>query len=335
MRDPLTGNLLGAAATFALTVFVMPVIIAGLRRMKAMDHPNERSSHGLPTLRGGGLGPLVATVAVTATIPGLETAARSALLLAAGGFGLLGAFEDLRGLSPAPRFLVQSLIAALVSWAMYPLTDFGAWQVWALATIGLWLVAYVNAFNFMDGINGISVAQVIAAGTSFAVMGAHADSPNLALAGSLIAGAALGFAPFNFPTARVFLGDSGSYFFGGWLALSGVLALTIGLPIYAVVSPFLIYLADTGVTLTRRVLRGEAWHQAHRSHVYQRLNQLGWSHSTTTGFVLVTITACASMGVISIHAAPMDSRLAIVAMGLIVGLYLVSPVLLARVRARQ
>ncbi|MGI9017926.1 MAG: MraY family glycosyltransferase [Euzebya sp.] len=328
-------NLLSAAAALALTVLAMPVVLAGLRRVRAMDHPNERSSHEVPTLRGGGLGPIVACFIVTAIVPGLDASARIALLLVAGGFGLLGAVEDLRGLSPAPRFVVQMLIAGLAAWVVHPLGNLGTWQVWALAAAGLWLVAYVNAFNFMDGINGLSAAQVIAGGAGFAVMGAQADSRVLAVAGSLVAGAALGFAPFNFPKARVFLGDSGSYFFGGWLALLAVLALSAGLPVYAVVSPFLIYLADTGVTLARRVLRGEAWHQPHRSHVYQRLNQLGWSHPMTTGVVFAAIVACTALGVAAIDSAALGTGVAVAGMGLLVGIYLASPALVTRFRARQ
>src|SRR5690606_15026464 len=100
----------------------------------------------------------------------------------------------------------------------FPLVDGlqpGAAGVALAGAAAVWIVAYVNAFNFMDGINGISVAQAAVAGTAWALVGWWQDLPLVTAAGSIVAAAAVAFAPFNFPRARVFLGDAGSYFLGG------------------------------------------------------------------------------------------------------------------------
>lgn len=313
----------------------MPVVLAGLRRLDTLDHPNERSSHEVPTLRGGGVGPWLACLVVVAAAPGIDGQVRTSLLIAAGGFGLLGLVEDLRGLSAVRRFLVQLLLALAATAALHPLLDSATWSILLFVIAVLWLVAYVNAFNFMDGINGISAAQAVAAGTGFAVMGWQVDALPLALVGALVVGAALGFAPFNFPKARTFLGDAGSYFLGGWLALLAVISLGAGVPVEAIAAPFLIYLADTGTTLVKRVLRGEAWYEPHRNHVYQRLTQLGWTHTKTTAWVLLAIVGCIALGVAAIGASPAGRVGAMTGMAAIVAFYLVSPGLVDRPDARR
>ena len=93
-----------------------------------------------------------------------------------------------------------------------------------------------------------------------------------------------------------FLGDSGSYFLGGWLAVLVVVGLRADLPAEAVVAPLVIYLADTGTTLIRRIRQGERWWEPHRSHAYQRLVIAGWSHRRTTVLVTVAGLACAALG---------------------------------------
>jgi UDP-GlcNAc:undecaprenyl-phosphate/decaprenyl-phosphate GlcNAc-1-phosphate transferase len=324
-----------AAAAFGLTVLFMPGVLAGLRRLDALDHPNERSSHDVPTLRGGGVGPWLACLGVLGVTPGIDGQVRTALFIAAGGFGLLGLVEDLRGLPPSRRFLVQLIVALAAAVALHPLLSSVTWSIPLLALAVLWIVAYVNAFNFMDGINGISAAQAVAAGTGLALMGWQVDGAQLTLAGALLAGAALGFAPFNFPNARTFLGDAGSYFLGGWLALLAIVSLRAGVPVEAVAAPFLLYLADTGTTLVKRVLRGEAWYEPHRNHVYQRLTQLGWSHARVTAWVFIAILGCSALGAAAIGASLPGRIGAMTGMTAIVVAYLASPVLVDRFDSRR
>src|SRR5207248_1189863 len=106
------------------------------------------------------------------------------------------------------------LAAAILAlpWLLHGLSGGWSWQVLFSAGVALWLVAYVNAFNFMDGIDGISVAQAAVAGAALYLVGRGEHVPALATAAAILAGAALGFAPLNVPRARLFLGDVGSYF---------------------------------------------------------------------------------------------------------------------------
>ena len=120
----------------------------------------------------------------------------------------------------------------------------------------VFIVGYVNAFNFMDGINGISAAQTIVAGVFWWALGSGEQLDGLSTGSAIVVGATLAFVPFNFPKARVFLGDVGSYFLGAWLAVLAVMALRADVTPEAVLAPLGIYLADTGATIARRVRRG-------------------------------------------------------------------------------
>ena len=286
-----------AAATAAL----MPPVLYLLRRWSVLDHPNSRSSHEQPTPRGGGIGPAVGGLAALATSHALTGAPRTALALAAAGLGLVGLMDDLRAnLSPLVRFVLQLAVAALtLPFVAQHLGGPSAWKVVFAGGAVLWLVAYVNAFNFMDGINGISAMQAFVAGSFWWVLGSIESQPDFAAGGAIVAGAALAFAPYNFPRARVFLGDVGSYFLGGWLAVLVVIGLRAGMPPEAVIMPVGLYLADTGMTLLRRVRRREPWYLPHRDHVYQRLTRHGWSHARVTLIVGAVIALCSLLGLAS------------------------------------
>jgi UDP-N-acetylmuramyl pentapeptide phosphotransferase/UDP-N-acetylglucosamine-1-phosphate transferase len=118
--------------------------------------------------------------------------------------------------------------------------------------------------------------------------------------GGILAAAAAGFLPYNFPRARLFIGDVGSYFIGGWQAALLVVGFRAGLPPEAVAAPLAIYLADTATTLARRVAAGHVWHQPHREHVYQRLIRQGWSHVRTTALVAAFVAACSIAGAMTL-----------------------------------
>jgi UDP-N-acetylmuramyl pentapeptide phosphotransferase/UDP-N-acetylglucosamine-1-phosphate transferase len=278
-----------------VTVAVMPMVLAGLQRRRVVDVPNERSSHDRPVLRAGGIAPAIACLVALFATPALSGHARAALLGGASAFGVVGLFDDLRGIRATLRLALQFGIAvALLPFLIDGMTGSVLWRAVFAAGVVTWLVAYVNAFNFMDGINGISAAQAIIAGSTWFAIGVWRGVPSFAAVGAIVCGAAVGFAPFNFPTARVFLGDVGSYFLGAWLAVGVVLGLRSGLAAEAVIAPLTIYLVDTATTLVQRVRRGEHWWQPHHDHTYQRLYAQGWSHTKTTvviGGLLVAIGA--------------------------------------------
>lgn len=260
-----------AVAAFALTVLATRRVLTYLRRRQILDLPNERSSHVRPTPRGGGL----------ATTPVLALALLALAdfrLLGVGALVLLGIswIDDRKGLPPFPRFAAHVLaVGAFLAFLPTDALVFqGALPLWGdrlLAAIGwLW---FVNLYNFMDGIDGITGAETIFLGLGIALVG------GLSLAAPALAAAAvgLGFLLFNWHPAKLFLGDSGSvplgYVLGGLLVLlatRGQLTAALILPAY--------YLADSTITITRRALAGEKIWQPHRQHFYQRAVQGGRRH---------------------------------------------------------
>ncbi len=285
---------LAAAAVFsaAFVVAMMPLL-----RRYALARPNARSSHAEPTPQGAGFAVVFATVLATAiglvfTGAGSDVIREAAIVLAASLIlAATGAVDDLRPLGPLAKLVPQVLAVALVIvfaapaqarlFPVLPLSMERALEVVA----GIW---FVNLVNFMDGIDWITVAGCGVPLAALAAIGAVTLSQGVAspLLAAALCGALIGFSPFNKPVARVFLGDVGSLPVGlilGYglyrLALAGHLAAAVTLPLY--------YLWDSGATLLRRLSRGEAFWEAHRSHVYQRATDAGWSVSAVVGQIFL------------------------------------------------
>ncbi|EFC85831.1 glycosyltransferase family 4 protein [Parafrankia sp. EUN1f] len=302
------------AAALLVTVAVMPVVVSAMRRLAAIDDVNERSSHQVPTPRGGGI---AVALGIFAGVVVLQVASGHGdppsllpMIVGVTLFGLVGLAEDLGGdvggISPLRRLALQLLASLAVSAALLTSVSLDAVPippvvaVSAAALIGpLWIAGFVNAFNFMDGINGISSAQAAVAGGSLIVVGHLYEASALAAGGTVLVGSAIGFAPFNFPRARIFLGDVGSYILGTSLAVLAFQGILSGIPVEAVLAPLLIYLADTGATLVRRVLRGERWYLPHRTHTYQQLTDVGWTHTRVTVTVASLLAASSGLGLLA------------------------------------
>ncbi|MHB8319605.1 MAG: MraY family glycosyltransferase [Acidimicrobiales bacterium] len=289
----------GALASFAASALSVSV----LGRRAVLDVPNHRSSHTTATVRGAGIGLGVGTlVALAIAHSSFNDPELAGLVVAGVGFGVIGLVDDLTGaLSAAARLALQVIVATGV---VVVISQEATYTVLVTSLVGLvaavWIVAFVNAFNFMDGINGISCAQAITAGVAFSLIAWHGHDVAL-LAGSLaLVAGSIGFVPFNFPRARAFLGDVGSYFAGAWLAVLVIVGLHESIPPEAMLAPVALYLADTGVTLTGRLVRHEPWSEPHRDHAYQRLVDLGWSHTRTTLVVFVTVAVCSLLGSVSV-----------------------------------
>ena len=303
-----------------------PVALATLRRARVMDYPSERSSHTAPMLRGGGVAPAAAMLLALAVTPGIDGRQRVAIAAAATTFGFVGLTEDLVGIDALTRLAVQFAAAVGTSFLLLAhLTGPDLWRAAFAFGVVVWLVAFVNAYNFMDGINGISVVQAVCAGGAWFFVGSLAGSRALAAGGAVVAGAALGFGPYNVPKARMFLGDAGSYFIGAWLAAVAVLGLRASVAPEAVLAPLALYAADTGATLLRRAGRGERWYHPHRDHAYQRLADGGWSHVRTSAFVGACIAACAALGAVSLTGSIPARAVADAAIAGVVGGYLLAP----------
>ena len=320
-----------ASIGLVITAAASPVVLGLLRRSQILDTPNERSSHAVPTPRGGGLACLLGVLGALALAPGIGASHKLLLVTSGGALALLGFVDDVRHLKVRLRFGVQVVVAGVGSCWAFNLSWLSSTDTLLLAGLGvLWIVAYVNAFNFMDGINGLAGAASVVAGATFVVVGLDRNESTLAIGGAAVAGAALAFMPWNFPRARFFLGDVGSYMFGGTTAVLVAIGIRAHLPPEALIGPEIIFLADTGWTLARRIARGEDWTSPHRTHVYQQLQGSGLLYARTTAVVTLLMITTGGLGLMSL-AGSIWVRLLTDAAGLIlVGAYLASPRTLQR-----
>ncbi|MEI8394093.1 MAG: glycosyltransferase family 4 protein [Rhodospirillaceae bacterium] len=266
------------AATLGAAV-ATGVVTHILRRRAILDHPNERSSHAVPTPRGGGWGIL------PIMLPGWALFGVDPRLLA--GLALLAAVswvDDRRNLSPGPRLLAQAVAVALGLAALGPEPVFQGWLPSGLDLVlaGLCWLWFLNLFNFMDGIDGLAGSEAVSIAAGLALVAPGAGAP-----GALLAGAAFGFLIWNWQPAKVFMGDVGSIPLGyglGWLLLTTTQTeawpAAVLLPLY--------FITDASITLVRRALAGKPVLQAHREHFYQRAVQGGVSHAAVVCSVIVT-----------------------------------------------
>jgi UDP-N-acetylmuramyl pentapeptide phosphotransferase/UDP-N-acetylglucosamine-1-phosphate transferase len=274
---------IAAALSAVLIIALRPVLVR-----YALARPNARSSHKVPTPQGGGIAVLAAALLtgaggllVLGMGPRMDTGELTTVVGAALLLAGLGAWDDIRPLPASFRLIVQAFAVALVVFvAETEMRLFPAWTpLWLeqvlLVVGGVWLV---NLVNFMDGIDWITVAEFVPL-FAFLTMWTSLEPTTgaVAIASACLLGALLGFAPFNKPVARLFLGDVGALPLGllaGWmllkLAATGAVAAALLLPLY--------YLADATLTLLRRLVRGERVWEAHREHFYQHaIDRSGFS----------------------------------------------------------
>jgi len=281
-----------------VTFVVMPAVLLLLRRAQVVDVPGERSSHSEVTLRGAGLATCLACTAAGAVAAAGGGVGREGLLLGlVFVLAMLGLVDDVRTLDARVRLATQAVLAMVTVGVLVWVERGAPVAVLLGAAIVVWLVAYVNAFNFMDGINGISVAQVAAAASVWIGYGVAADDVLITVLAASSVGAAVGFLPYNLPTARAFLGDVGSYHFGASLAIGAAWLVWSGAPLEIALTPLGLYMADTSWTLVSRARAGQNLLEAHRSHAYQQLVDSGWSHPVTAGLVFAISAACGLLGV--------------------------------------
>jgi UDP-GlcNAc:undecaprenyl-phosphate GlcNAc-1-phosphate transferase len=321
-------DLLAVTACGAVVTVAEAVAIPLLRRAAIIDNPGHRSSHTIPTPRGGGIA-IAAGLLVAAGLIGGATAMVFAFAVVS--FGLLGLVEDVRGLPVGYRLITQlvggAMVAVVLAWGRAE-----PWVVHALvvALCAVWITGFVNAFNFMDGINGISGAHALIAGVVYACLGEWRHVGFLVPAGAAVAAGALAFLPWNAGHARVFLGDVGSYALGAALAVLAAYAVLHGIPADAALGPLALYIADTAWTLQRRIRVGERWLEPHRTHIYQRWCDAGWSHQRVTVTTAATTVLLSLLGATSLTGNPALRAAADLAGAGVVLAYLRSPAVLAR-----
>lgn len=244
------------------------------QRRGVVDQPDARRLHTRPTPRGGGIGIFLVLLAASAWLGDAGPAFALGLALCAGA----GLADDLRPLRPAAKFGLQAVGTACLAWQL-PLLPALLGPVAGFVLAWLGALALVNAWNFMDGSNGLATTQAALAAVGLALL-----VPGSAPAGLLavvLAAACLGFLPLNFPRARLFLGDVGSHALG--YAIAAVLLLAApearGWAAVLLLLPISAMGLDATLTLGARALRGQVLWQAHREHLYQRAVAHGWSHA--------------------------------------------------------
>ncbi|MCB1937601.1 MAG: glycosyltransferase family 4 protein [Rhodocyclaceae bacterium] len=281
-----------AVVAFGLTALVRRYALS----RQLLDVPNARSSHVAPTPRGGGVSIVLCflgSVPLLVGAGGLTAAWGWALAGAGGGVALVGFLDD-HGHIPARWRLLAHFAAAF--WALWlaaasmPLAVGGAWLGVGLSAF--YLVWMLNLYNFMDGIDGIASVEAITVCAGAALIyWLRGDAPAVLMPPLALAAAVAGFLVWNFPPAKIFMGDAGSGFLG---IVLGVLSLQAG-----AVSPALfwswvillgVFIVDATYTLLRRLLRGERVYEAHRSHAYQHASRRFASHRTVTlGVVAINV----------------------------------------------
>jgi len=321
-------------AALATTLF-MPLLVRVAHRIRALDDTRQP-----PVPRIGGLAlalgaaTALALIGVVFAPTGQTLLARSTSIgpvtLGAAGVLVLGLIDDIRPVGAKIKFAVQIGIAAgvyalgvrvrLLSLPFGP-ADLGA-PVGAAVTI-LWLVGVTNAFNLLDGADGVAAGSAFFAASAIFIMSVTLGHPAIGLVTAALAGALLGFLPFNFPPARAFLGDSGSLLIGFLLAGVAVEASTKGPTLVAIALPlvaFAVPVSDTTITLLRRLVRGRPLFEPDREHIHHRMASAGLSPRQVAGLLYLVSAAFALAAMLFINPGVRSYALALAVIGLGVAL---------------
>lgn len=287
-------------AALSHLIFVAAIFLASAAMTWAMirfnisDVPNARSSHDRPTPKSGGVAiaaaffsglAVIYLLSGTARLPGVQF---TVFLAAAGIMFAAALMDDLIGLRARMKFLMQLISAALFSLFVahidglaFPLIGNVAFGAFGHVLTVLWIIFFMNAFNFMDGINGLAGGGALIASVFLAAIAFFSGAHFVYLAALCLIGAVSGFFVFNFPNGRIFMGDTGSQIIGfamAGLAVIGARADLGQISITVVPALFGVFLFDVAATLAYRFARGRNLGQAHREHLYQISNRLGFSH---------------------------------------------------------
>lgn len=280
--------------------------------IRLLDHPNERSLHATPVPRTGGLAVCAALLTAWVAhrvLPGTETVPVP-LFVGASLVAAISIFDDRYGLSQTVRLAVQLAAALMLIYGGLvpqgealpgmPLTASST----AIATGTVFLVLWLtNLYNFMDGMDGFAAGMAVIGFGALALLGWGQEDALFAGSALTVSAAAAGFLWFNFPPARIFMGDSGSTTLGFLVAAFAIWADRRDVaPVWLTLVIFSPFVVDATVTLLKRAARGEAVWRAHRSHYYQRLVQAGWGHRRTVLAEYAAMLVCAAAALATVDA---------------------------------
>lgn len=278
-----------------LAGLISTVIMAVLVRSRRfpLDRPNERSLHVVPVPRSGGIAIMSGLVAAAWWL-----GASSAYWLPVVGLAVASYFDDRHALPVAARLGLHLLAAGGYLW-LAQTSATPALLIGLLLAIG-W---FTNLYNFMDGSDGLAGGMALIGFGTYGLVAWLGGNAGLGLMSWSIATAAAGFLIFNFPPAKIFMGDVGSIPLGFLAGALGVAGWQLGLwPLWFPLVVFAPFVVDTSTTLVRRALRGERVWQAHRQHYYQRLILSGWSHRSTVLGEYGLMLICSAVAVYCLHA---------------------------------
>ncbi|HLY75826.1 MAG TPA: MraY family glycosyltransferase [Planctomycetota bacterium] len=295
------------AGAFASTLALTPLMIRLARRVQFLDHPGPRKIHAEPVPYGGGL--VVAAVVLVGTLIARRLVLQNGTpvqekpfswpVFAMGSLVILalGVVDDRRRLSAGFKLLVQALVAVGVSLGGARLQLFDAPLVVSVAFTAIWILAVTNSFNLLDHMDGLSSGVALFAGAAFLIVAIQTEQLLIAAMIVPLLGACLGFLCYNFPPAKIFLGDAGSLFVGFWLA-----CLTVSFTFYKASYPLYTYfvplailavpLFDTAVVVLIRLFNGRPIFEGDTNHFAHRLTALGMSRKAAVLTVYaLTLTA--------------------------------------------
>jgi UDP-N-acetylmuramyl pentapeptide phosphotransferase/UDP-N-acetylglucosamine-1-phosphate transferase len=297
-------------AAFGTCFLLLRVLFMSRTRRWFLDHPNPRSLHRSPVPRTGGLGVVPGLV-----VGGVIAGSNGFALTLAAGLMLLSLLDDWRALTPGVRLLGH--LAAALLFVLLGL-DGVEWLEATLLVLGIgWMT---NLYNFMDGADGLAGGMGLFGFGAYAFAAWLGGQEPLALACASVAASCAAFLLYNFPPARMFLGDAGSIPLGFLAAGFGLSGWQAGLwPLWFPPLVFAPFVADASVTLVRRALRGEKVWQAHRSHYYQRQVLMGWSHRHLAAieYALMLFTAVIAIALLHLEPLAGTAALAILALAYI------------------
>lgn len=299
------------ASSFAVSVLAVWFVWRPDSWFAHLDAPNHRSLHSQPTASGGGIGIVLGVLTGGMILVSLTGVSLSAVLLGAVGIVLavVGYVDDRGALTTVVRFAIQTMAAVIVVFFGPKLLAISVADVsvgfpdWLAAIFtGLFVIWMINLYNFMDGMDGFAGTMAVVGFGTLGWLGYAHGADTFTAVAWIIAASSLGFLTFNFPPARIFMGDTGSTALGYaaavmvlWADSNAIAPFWVGVLIF---SPFIV---DSTVTLIRRALAGERCWEAHRSHYYQRLVGLGWTHRRTLLAEIVLMLSCALSAAISFN----------------------------------
>lgn len=273
---------------FFITIFLTGTIRHYTLAKNIIDIPNNRSSHSIPTARGGGVTIVLIFIILSSVLAARQQISLSLFYALSGGIivAVVGWLDDVISLLPRWRAVAQLLAAG---WAVYWLRGFPHWNIgglgYVLAIIGI--IWCVNLYNFMDGIDGLAGIEGLFICLSAAWMLKWGGAPSMSFLCIVLAAAIGGFLVWNWPPAKIFMGDVGSGYLGfifAVLAIASENMHVLPLTCWGIISG--VFLCDATFTVLSRIYQGKRWYEAHREHAYQRLVQKGISHKTVTTSVL-------------------------------------------------